>query len=102
MYFVTLKKLYSSKYSKRFAKKLSAIINPKYDVNTTYFKSIASNMSYENINETQDFSSAIPSAGTLMTTIDDVTITIKSTKRFHNKRVDFLVNTWMKKVLNQV
>ena len=35
-------------------------------------------------------------------TIDDVTITIKSTKKFHKNRIQLLLKTWMKSVLNQV
>ena len=35
-------------------------------------------------------------------TIDDVTITVKTTKRFHEPRVGLLLKTWMKRVLKQV
>ena len=86
----------------KICKKISGLTNLKHDVNITNLESMAPNVIQENINETQDFSSAVPSAQTLMTTIDDVTITTKSTKRFHNNRVNLLLKTWMKKVLNQV
>ena len=86
----------------KFAKKISGLTNLKHDVNITNLESMTPNMSYETIDETQDFSSAVPSARTPITTINDVTITIKSTKRFHNNRVNLLLKTWMKKVLNQV
>ena len=92
----------NSNYFQKFAKKISALTNLKHDVNITNLESMAPNVIQENINETQDFSSAVPLAQTLMTTIDDVIITIKSTKRFHNNRVNLLLKTWMKKVLNQV
>ena len=42
------------------------------------------------------------SAKNPMVTIDDVTITIKSSKKFHNNRVKLLLRTWVKRVLNQV
>jgi len=35
-------------------------------------------------------------------TMNDVTITVKTTERFHRTRVDLLLNTWIKRVLNQV
>ena len=34
--------------------------------------------------------------------IDDVTITIKTTQRFHESRIELLLKTWMKRVVNQV
>ena len=34
--------------------------------------------------------------------IDQVTITIKTTGRFHRERLDLLLATWIKKVLKQV
>ena len=99
LYFVIAE---NSNYFQKFAKKISGLTNLKHDVNITNLESMAPNMSYENIDKTQDFSSAVPSARTPITTINDVTITIKSTKRFHNNRVNLLLKTWMKKVLNQV
>ena len=36
------------------------------------------------------------------TTLEDVTITIKSTIEFHRNRIALLLRTWMKRVLNQV
>ena len=86
----------------KICKKISGLTNLKHDVNITNLESMAPNMNYENIDKTQDFSSAVPSARTPITTINDVTITIKSTKRFHNNRVNLLLKTWMKKILNQV
>ena len=35
-------------------------------------------------------------------TLDDITITIKTTKLFHEKRVSVLLRTWLKFALNQV
>ena len=35
-------------------------------------------------------------------TISDVTITLKTTKRFHEPRVGLLLKTWLKRTLNQV
>ena len=35
-------------------------------------------------------------------TIDDVTITVKTSKKFHEPRVGLLLKTWMKRVLKQV
>ena len=35
-------------------------------------------------------------------TISNVTITVKTTKRYHKTRVRLLLKTWMKRVLNQV
>ena len=34
--------------------------------------------------------------------VANVTITIKSTKKFHKTRVELLLKTWIKQVLNQV
>ena len=34
--------------------------------------------------------------------LDDLTITLKTTKRFHQKRISVLLRTWVKFVLNQV
>ena len=35
-------------------------------------------------------------------TIEDITITVKTTKRFHKTRIEVLLKTWLKRVLNQV
>ena len=35
-------------------------------------------------------------------TIDDITITVKSTKKYHKERIGTLLKTWMKRVINQV
>ena len=34
--------------------------------------------------------------------VANITITIKTTKKFHKTRVELLLKTWIKKVLNQV
>ena len=36
------------------------------------------------------------------TTLEDVTITIKTSQKFHRNRIPLILRTWVKRVLNQV
>ena len=64
-------------------------------------------LSWQNIDRflnssTQDLSSTPTDSPHNAITLDDITITIKTTKRLHDKRISVLLRTWLKFALNQV
>ena len=76
-----------------------------YEVSPTKVLAIRPHVSSDNdlidASDTMSFTTTVTKR-TKSVTIDDVTITIKTTGRYHETRLEQQLNTWIKRVLNAV